>query len=261
MDRLRRNKTCENNKDIRAMIIAVIFLGLGFLVLWITKSIMDIKGDAVFISLLLIPILVYVIISGKLEELKGPGGLEAKFVKAANESISAATEKVELSIEEMQIVLKEGLTLLEKKRLELNEAQPIVMIMEIGKRGYYDRVAVLNYIDMLSQFRNFKFVVFLDRNNQFVSYMPSWAVKGLISKQYLGDEFISIINNGNKNELFQFPGVVRETIRTESTNAEALREMTKQNLEALVVIDGNNQLKGVVEREQVLSKMMLSLAG
>jgi CBS domain-containing protein len=261
MDRQSRDKSRNNNKETKAILIAILFLGLGFLVLWLTKSIMSIEGDAVFISLLLIPILVYVIISGKLEELKGPGGLEAKFAKAANESISAATEKVELSVEEMQIVLKEGLGILEKKRLDLNEAQPIVMIMEIGKRGYYDREAVLKYIEILSQFRNFKFVVFVDKNNQFVSYMPSWAVKGLISKQYLGDEFISIINTGNKTVLFQFPGVVRETIRTESTNAEALREMTKQNLEALVVIDGNNQLKGVVEREQILSKMMLSLTG
>src|SRR6266516_2473000 len=103
------------------------------------------------------------------------------------------------------------------------------MVMELGKRNYYQREAVLKYLEMLSQFRNFKFVVFADKSNQFVAYMPSWAVKGLLSKQQLGDEFIRVINQGQKQELFRYPGVVRETIRTQSTNAEALREMTRQN--------------------------------
>jgi len=52
---------------------------------------------------------------------------------------------------------------------------------------------------------------------------------------------------------------VGETILTHSTNAEARREMMRQNLEALVVTDENNQLMGIVEREQILSRMMLSL--
>jgi CBS domain-containing protein len=35
--------------------------------------------------------------------------------------------------------------------------------------------------------------------------------------------------------------------------------MLEQNIEALVVIDEQRKLRGVVEREQVLSRMMLSL--
>src|SRR5262245_44595625 len=116
MERMQKEGGREN-KEMKAIGTSVLFLALGFIVLWLAKSVMNIEGDAVFVSLLFIPILVYVIISGKLEELKGPGGLEAKFAKAANESISAASEKVELSTEEMQIVLKEGLGILERKRM------------------------------------------------------------------------------------------------------------------------------------------------
>lgn len=255
----RFDREVERISEIRAIGISILFLVLGFGVLWFAKSVISIEGDMVFISLLLIPILVYVIISGKLEELKGPGGLEAKFVKAAAEAISIASDEVKPSVEEMQVVLKENLSVLEKKRRELNEAQPIVMIMELGKGDYYRREVVLEYLEMLSQFRNFKFVVFVDNNNRFVAYMPSWALKGLLSKPQLGFEFIREINEGHKQELFRYPGIVRDTIRMQSTNAEALGEMTRQNLEALVVTDENNELKGVVEREQVLSKMMLSL--
>lgn len=249
----------QKNKERNALFAAIAFLLLGFAVLWVTKTILSIEGDLVYVSLLFVPIIVFAIYSGKLEELKGPGGLEAKFTKAANESVSAASEEVAPSVEEMQIIVKEGLNLLEEKKRQLNEAQPIVMIMELGKVNYYKREDVLAYLELLSQFRNFKFVVFVDSKRQFVAYMPSWAVKGLLSKPELGYEFINVINNGNRQELFRYPGVISETIRTQSTNAEALREMTRRNLEALVVIDERNQLKGVVEREQVLSRMILSL--
>lgn len=159
----------------------------------------------------------------------------------------------------MQIVLKENLSLLEKKSRELNEAEPIVMVMELGKRDYYQRELLLRYLDILSQFRNFKFIVFVDASKRFTAYMPSWAVKGLLSSPELGNAFIHAVNEGITHELFRYPGVVGETIHTHSTNAEALREMMRQILEALVVTDENNQLMGMVEREQILSRMMLSL--
>lgn len=70
-----------DKQEIRAIVSFILFLALGFLVLWIAKSVMKIEGDAVFVALLFVPLLVYVILSRKLEELKGPGGLEAKFAK------------------------------------------------------------------------------------------------------------------------------------------------------------------------------------
>jgi hypothetical protein len=250
----------QENREGKAIIAALGFLLLGLVALWVTKSILEIEGDMVYVALLFVPILIYAIYSGKLEELKGPGGLEAKFTKAANESVNPASEEIAPSVEDMQIVEKAGMNLLEQKRKQLNEAQPIIMIMELGKGDYYRRDAVLAYLELLSQFRNFKFVVFVDSNKEFVAYMPTWAVSGLLRKPELGYEFIDVINSGDKTALFRYPGVIGETIRTQSTNVEALQEMTKQNLEALVVIDENKKLKGVVEREQILSRMMLSLA-
>ena len=256
----RKNNKGQGNGESKAILAAILFLLLGFVVVWVVKAVLKIEGDIAYITLIFVPILIYAIYSGKLEEFKGPGGIEAKFAKAANESVSPASEELSPSVEEMQIVEKEGMSLLEKKKAQLNGVQPIIMIMELGKGDYYRRADVLAYLGLLSQFRNFKFVVFIDKiSREFVAYMPSWAVTGLLSKPQLGDEFVDVINQGNKGTLFRYPGVIGETIRMQSTNADALREMTRQNLEALVVIDENRKLKGVVEREQILSRMMLSL--
>lgn len=253
------NKTRLDVKEIRAIQLSVLFLIIGCLVLWIVKSVLGIEGDIAFTTLLFAPLVAYAIISDKIQEFKGPGGLEAKFAKTASESVNIASEEVKPSIDEMSVVRKESLGLLEQKKREIDESKPMVMILEVGKGDYYDVYALREYIEALSQFPNFKFVVFVDNNQKFLAYMPSWALKGLLNQIELGESFIYTINQGNRSNLFRYPGVLRDTIDTHSTNADALREMMRQNLEALVVTNESNQLVGVVEREQVLSRMMLSL--
>lgn len=246
-------------KELKAVGISLLFLILGFAVVWLTKAVVNIEGNAVYVSLLLIPILVYTIISGRLKEFKGPGGLEARFSEAAAQTIKPVSETIEPSIEEMQILAKEGLRALQQKKPELDETRPIVMTMILGKGSYYDWDAVKQYMNFLGQYRNFKFVVFLDDKERFIAYMPAWAFKGLISLPELTGEFIGVINQGRTQDLFRYQGVEKETISTKSSNFEALQQMTKVNIEALVVVDENRKLKGVVEREQVLSRIMLTL--
>jgi predicted transcriptional regulator len=82
---------------------------------------------------------------------------------------------------------------------------------------------------------------------------------GYLELLRLGQEFIRAINHGERDQIARYPGVITKAISSKSTNAEALREMEKSNLEALVVVD-DGRFKGVVEREQLLSRMMLALA-
>lgn len=251
--------SAEEHRERRAIIFSSLFLILGLFVVWFTTMVLKVEGDAVLVSLLLAPVLVYVILSGRIKELRAPGGLAITFAATATESVTAVSETVQPSEEDMQIVAKEGVQALERKREKLNEAQPIVMTMVLGRGRYYNREDTLRYIDVLSQFRSFRFVVFVDDSGRFVAYTPVSSFKGILRVPELGEHFIYAVNEGQMQDLFRFPGVVRETISTQSTNAEALREMTRQNLEALVVIDENRHLTGVVERKQVLSRMMLAL--
>ena len=255
----------ENDSAVRArrneesaILRAFLFLFAGFIALWFAKHAIGIKEESVLVSLLLLPLLVYVILSGKIQELKAPGGIEAKFSGLANQSVSAASESVKPETDELQSVLKDSSMALDVKTQELDGSKPILMLMDLGN-GRYDTEAALKYIEVLSQFRNFKFVVFLDKRKRFIGYMSAWAVKGLLQKRELGDEFIDAVNRGLSAELTRYPGFETQTITTSWTNANALQEMVRKNVEALVVIDGNRHIEGVVEREQILSLMMLSL--
>lgn len=231
---------------------------LGFLVVIAAKSYVATLEASVLITLIMLPLVAYLIASGRLAEFKAPGGLEAKFTQAASESVSPASETV--AYDDPQVIAKETVrNLIERKAREIDESQPIIMTMTLGGKSQYTTNDVEQYLRVLSQFRNFKFVVFLDRDDRFVGYIPSWAFKQLLQLPDLAFEFINAINAGQAPQVLRYPGVVSKTISIRSTNAEALREMLDQNIEALVVIDEQRKLRGVIQREQVLSRMMLSL--
>jgi CBS domain-containing protein len=251
------NRSQLTNERV-AISIAVGALVLGFIVVWLARTLIQSIDGSVLIALILLPLLVYLSASGKLAEFKAPGGIEAKFARAAAESVSPASETV--AYDNPQVVAKEGVrSLIERKAKEIDESKPIVMTMSIGGQPQYSANDVKQYMSVLSQFRNFKFVLFLDRDEKFVAYMPSWALKQLLQVPDLAEEFLNAVNAGQMAQVLRYPGVVKKTISTKSTNAEALREMLEQNIEALVVIDEQRKLRGVVEREQVLSRIMLSM--
>src|SRR5205823_1663209 len=108
-------------KDQEALITSILFLVIGLIILWLAKTVLDISGDGVLISLLLIPVFIYVITSGRVKEFKGPGGVAATFFETASQPVKVASEKVEPSIAEMQIVEKASMQDLERKKHELNE--------------------------------------------------------------------------------------------------------------------------------------------
>jgi hypothetical protein len=67
------------SKEVRAVALAILFITLGLLVLWISKTVVGVTGDAVYVFLLLAPVLVYAIASDRLKELRGPGDLAVMF--------------------------------------------------------------------------------------------------------------------------------------------------------------------------------------
>lgn len=255
---MNRPNPVQTRGEGTALGIAVASLVLGFMVVWLSRQLIGSVDGSVLIALLLLPLIVYLSVSGRLAEFKAPGGIEAKFAQAAAEFVSPASETV--AYDDPQIVAKEGVrNLIQRKTREIDESKPIVMTMTVGSQAGYTSQDVAKYISILSQFRNFKFVLFLDSEDKFLAYMPSWALNHLLQVEELAGEFLNAINLGQTAQVLRYPGVVNKTISTKSSNAEALREMLAQNIEALVVIDEQRKLCGVVEREQVLSRMMLSL--
>ena len=94
MNEINKQSVIEQ-KEFRAILISVVLLILVFLVVWLAKSLVGLEVDAIYVTLIFTPVLVYVIVSGRLKEFKSPVGLEARFTEAASQSIKPKSETIE----------------------------------------------------------------------------------------------------------------------------------------------------------------------
>ena len=115
-------------------------------------------------------------------------------------------------------------------------------------------------VKSLSAFRNFKFISIVDNEKRVVAFIHKEKLVSILENQNLGNEFIRAINDGDISGLKIFPGLITNKINDEIRNIDALKEMDKYNTDELIVIDKDGKLKGVVEREDILSKLMIALA-
>jgi len=141
----------------------------------------------------------------------------------------------------------------------------LFMQVELSPRDCeYDPYELAIDIYRQSTSDEFKFVVLVYENDIFEAYVPSLVAIELFDYRN-EDKLRAIVDAINRTpddlrNSEEFPGIVFDTISVQDTNLEALQEMDRRDLDALVVIDPKSRLKGVVSREQVLGSMMLELA-
>ncbi|MCI0564205.1 MAG: hypothetical protein MN733_37495, partial [Nitrososphaera sp.] len=237
---------------------SILFLVIGVLVIWAMQTMLITAGDAVFVSLLLIPILVYVIFTDRLSEFKAPGGLEAKFVTMVKKPAEEmASENIELLGDDISVVTKGGPQELEVLESRLDESKRILLKLILG--GHYDKGMLEEYVDRLLLYRTFRFVVFLDQKDRLVAYISASGMNRIL-KGPQGGHFVGLINHGNVPELWDFPGIMTRKLSTRENGINALKVLMENNLEAIILVDEADRLKGVLEREQILSKLLLAMA-
>lgn len=248
-------------KGFQPILGAILFLVLGFFVLWIAKTALNIQQDAVLVSLLLIPAILYLIFSGKLQEFSA-GGVSAKFNDAAQKPLSKDATKVEpLEVEDLP---KGNLPDLERFLAHFPTTEYVVLKVLLGNaeiRRRYRNEALLKYLQTLSRYPNFKFLVVMDQAKTVFAYISVNRTIRILEAELTSGEnrFTAAINEGQRDQLLNYYGLMKPTLFTTDTNLKALEQMTEKNTDALIVIDEDRMLKGVVEREQILSKLMLAL--
>jgi hypothetical protein len=250
-------------KSINAILGSILFLVLGFLILWIAKTKFNIQQDAILVSLILIPVLLYLILSGKLQEFSA-GGVSAKFNDAAQKQIIK-----DENVEPLQIktLMKGDMRFLEGYLAHLSshttEYTALAVILGHDYSHNYTNVGLLEYLEKMSRYPNFKFLIVFDQAEAVFAYVPvSRAIQ--ILKAETAEEngrgpFTTAINEGRKTTLLHNYELIKPTVLSTDTNLKALEKMTEKKMDALIVTDKNRMLKGLVEREQLLSKLILAM--
>jgi hypothetical protein len=103
----------HNNRDIIAVLVVLVFLLLAIPGLWLAKSKLGIGDSATLIALLVVPLLLYGIVSGRLKEFSGPGGWGAKF---AEQPVDLSLVPVDLKdAQQIENIKKENYRFLQDK--------------------------------------------------------------------------------------------------------------------------------------------------
>jgi CBS domain-containing protein len=238
-----------------AILVSILFLALGFSALWLLKSMLSMQQDAVLVSMLIILILIYTILTGRLREISGLG-VKATLSDAADEQILENSAQT-ISAEKVQeIMATRGMPSLQNEVMMMDETVPMVLTVTCGRVDSFHPGELLKYLKVLSKYPNFRFLVILNEERKVIAYMTDLQAQKVIDTE--PQEFVQAINAGQPGDLKRY-GAISVTSRQTDTYLQALQKMTEQNLKAIVVVDKNKTLQGVIEREQVLGRLLLAI--
>lgn len=229
---------------------------LSLLIIAVAKSQLEITESATLIALILVPLIVYGVVSGRLTEFKGPGGWSATFKRVS----SQAVELTGVAIEDTVTVQKMGTQETLRQFEQTQAGKPVIMTLTLGSQNY-NANALRGIIKDASQYPEFKFVVFVDQQGNVISYAPVRKFRTELERdQVRSERLVTAINSGIADEVRHFPEMRVETVSRTTSNADALEKMQKLGLDAILASDENGKPIGVVERQHIINQMVMTLA-
>lgn len=224
---------------------------LFFFVLWLISSDrffgqrLGFELEPLHFGIALIPFIILLILSGKLKEIRGPGGWVLSLRDEVQKTMSPdIVEKEPLQVDPA-IVQQKGPPISEV----LAQKRPSVLGFTIGKKHFYWHDAIIQYIEALAVLPGFRFILFTDEPGKFVGGMK---VADFIAILAMGD-IVPKLENG---DILNDPRVIKNTIQVNATNKQALNEMEKASVNILSVVDQEGEFIGVVTQEELVRKIL-----
>lgn len=247
-------------RDVIGLVGALLFLLLGFAGIYAVVKVAGEKDGTVLVALLVVPALVYLLLSGRVQDLKGPGGLELTLAQVANEEIPLPDDTNstrQLSFEKITTIEKGRTTALDDTIQKIPPGAPVVLTFKLGEEINGPRAA--SYTRRLTQLRRFRFVAILDTQGNLVSYMEESAFRHTIeAEDPSGMILINNIRDKHVGEVKAFPGMIVHRVSPRTTIAQALRKMERTHLNALLVVE-EGTIVGIAERDHLANILILSL--
>lgn len=244
--------------EVLGALTALLFLAAALLTAWLCARVLEIRQTGVVIALMLLPAVIYLVVAGRIGELRAPGGFEARFLSVAAQPVRFAERRVEASVQPVQLTTRGSAAELPKKLAALDPLEPTILTVKLGQT--YDRLDWLRYVEALLGQPGFEMAALLDGEDRFVAYLTVKAVRDVLGNAALGGELIRLIAEGSAEEILLFPSAGTEVLSPDSSAMDALRTLRRNEVDSLPVIDRERRILGVVNTQDVLSQIVLDLA-
>jgi CBS domain protein len=242
---------------MQAVLLAGGAFALAFAVAFAINR-MKVGDSATFIALLITPLLVYGVASGKIQEFSAPGGWGAKFREAAQATVApTGLTSLTAAVQQFEVIQKGGLAELGGLGQRLQRDKPIALSFQLGQQNY-DVETAIKYVEFLLLADNEMTVLILDSGGHFVAMTEGTTMLTLLRNQ--GLQIRDALGNANKQYFVTLPGFHTNSIKATDSNAVALEKMRQQNARSIVVIDNDGKPTGVVKRDDIVSRLLEKLA-
>jgi len=244
------------------IISIIVFAGILTLIILIRAKYSKFEVKPTDIVLAIIPIVLYLLVTGQIESLKY-GGLEFKtaFVKATEKTISSQVTPINLPIRDIEMDPKKGIEvipLLVQKNVE-------GLLFQLGYGGYAGFAIVEYLAGLTNKDPFFHYIIINNSDGTFEGMSNGPALYKLLSGNrppFSANDVATWLNTSNKQSLRRLPGFIsaQDAVEKETTEkSKALERMEKLNVDTLPVIDKARKFVGVVDRSRLTASLIIDI--
>jgi hypothetical protein len=244
--------------DLPAMGFSALYLVLGLVIAASLKR-LQVTDSVGLVALLVLPLITYGVASGSIAKITGPGGLSAEFVRVAEATVKPTPLAEE--VQDLSIIEKGGIREIQQYRDTLERGKPVAISLRLGRFGYYNRDVIAEYIRAFLTFDPNLTVIFLDdASGRFVASSNANSVLAALTLRDGDGGFVDALGANDLSRIESLIVLTTNFVTAETTNAEALRMMADDGVDAVVKTDPEGIAVGLVRRDQIMSGLMLGLA-
>lgn len=244
--------------DSTAFGLACVVFVLAVGVAWAFRR-FQITDSIGLIALIVLPLAAYGVASGYVAKISLPGGWGAEFRQIATAKIKPSPLADE--VQDLNVIEKAGLSGIQQYRETLEIGKPIAISLRLGQGGYYNAAAIAEYIRAFQTFDPNLTVIFLENGSgRFVASANGNSVLAAVEVKDDENRFVRALEASDLIGLKRLVVMTTASVHEDTTNAEALKLMVDDGVDAVIKVDAAGLAKGVVRRDDIIARLMIKLA-
>jgi hypothetical protein len=220
------------------------------------------KFETNSILLAILPVIFWLIISGRVTAFKG-FGIEFKSEVQRLSDISIAADRNLLETARIDFEPAVPAPKIDVREINKYIARKIpALSFELGRTNYYKPAAIQQYLNALTPHSFFRWVVFQDRNGEFRGLAKAQNLHAFCQQsRQSGRGYQSIRDKIESGQIDDVPGVITSeyALNTNDTKKEAIEQFSKTDADDLPVTDNQGKFVGVLNRGKLTTNMLNSV--
>ena len=238
---------------LQTILMSIIFFLTLLIVVYLFAKVPgenEFRLNTIHLFIALTPFVVLLIVSGKLKEIRGPGGIALSMRDEIQKPISMEYKDEQMEVNPEVVQAKGGM---ESLQVAISDNPPTTLSFQIRRSGYYGKWAIEEYIRELKRHPYFRNILFNDLNGRFQGYMNVNEYEKILKNT---DDIVQELESG---DILTYESINKNLIHINTTNKQALDAMESKNVNELAVVDESNRFVGVITQEEIVRKVLTKI--